>query len=406
MKNNKGFETLCAKDPLIENLNSHTLPIYATSTFIYKDLEQAQGFFSGKNDCYVYSRLGNPTVDAVADKIAQLESFDCFNENGSPIVGKGFLLASGMAAISTAILSAVKAGDKILIQGNLYGTTNELINDFLLAYNIHSQIIDLKDLDLIENLIVNDESIKLIYIETPANPTLECYDLEGLSNIAKAYNVTTIVDNTFATPYLQRPISKGIDIVVHSSTKYLNGHGTGMSGAIVVKSDSIYAKSVKRIIKLFGAVCSPIEAFLLNNGIKTLPLRMKQHEYNAKNLSDFLLKHEKVKNVIFLGIKSHPSHLLSTTQMIGYGGMLSFDIDGDVSNVNKFLKNLQICSLTASLGTADTLISNPATMSHVNVPIDQRNEYGITDTLIRVSVGLENSEDIIDDINQALLGAY
>lgn len=393
---NKGFATLCAQDIAIENHHAHILPIYATSTFTYANLNEAQAFFRGEFDTYVYSRLGNPTVDAVADKVAKLEAF------GSDFEAFGSLFASGMGAIASAILAVTKAGDTVITQGNLYGTTNELLTDFLRDYGIQCEIVDLRDLDAIDNMMLNDERIKLIYIETPANPTLECYDLEGLANIAKAYNAYTIVDNTFATPYLQRPLQLGIDLVVHSSTKYLNGHGTGTSGVVVGRKDSGLKNSVYRIQKLIGAICSPIEAFLLNNGLKTLPLRMEQHQRNAAMLAEHLSENARVQSVNYLGLASHRSHLLSATQMNGAGGMLSFDINGSQADALQFLRNLKTCVLTASLGTADTLISHPATMSHVKVPPEQRHAYGITDTLIRVSVGLEDIDDIASDITQAL----
>jgi methionine-gamma-lyase len=394
--NRKGFATLCAQDVAIENLHAHTTPIYATSTFTYNNLDEARAFFRGESDAYVYSRLGNPTVDAVAEKIAKLEAF------GSNIEAFGKLFASGMGAIASAILAVTKAGDTIITQGNLYGTTHELLAEFLRDYGISCKIVELRDLDIIDNMLLNDESIKLIYIETPANPTLECYDLEGLANIAKAYNAYTIVDNTFATPYLQRPLQLGIDIVVHSSTKYLNGHGTGTSGVVVARKDSGLEASIFRTQKLLGAICSPLEAYLLNNGIKTLPLRMERHQSNALLLAQYLSNHPKVKYVNYLGLESHKSHLLASTQMGGAGGMLSFDIDGSADDVTTFLKKLNSCTLTASLGTADTLISNPATMSHIKVAREQRLAYGITDTLIRISVGFEDIEDIIEDISQAL----
>ncbi len=394
--NKKGFATICAQDIAIESLHSHTTPIYATSTFTYAHLEEAQAFFRGESDAYVYSRLGNPTVDVVARKIANLEGY------GGDFYAFGRLFASGMGAIVSAILAVVKSGDTVITQGNLYGTTNELLSEFLKEYGITCKIVDLRDLDVIDNMLLNDETIRLIYIETPANPTLECYDLEGLANIAKAYNAYTIVDNTFATPYLQRPLHLGIDLVVHSSTKYLNGHGTGTSGVVVGREDSGLEPAIFRNQKLLGAICSPIEAYLLNNGIKTLPLRMDRHQSNASQLAHYLSTHPKVKHVNYLGLESHRSHLLASAQMSGAGGMLSFDIDGITEDVNIFLKNLKSCTLTASLGTADTLISNPATMSHVKVDAKQRRLYGITDTLIRVSVGFENIEDIIEDISQAL----
>jgi methionine-gamma-lyase len=261
---------------------------------------------------------------------------------------------------------------------------------------------ELKNLEEVEAKIKANPKIKVIYIETPANPTLACYNLEALANLAKQYDLKTIVDNTFSTPYFQRPILHGIDIVVHSCTKFLNGHGTGTSGALICTDKTFLKKKVYGTQKMFGAVCSPFESYLLNNGIKTLPLRMQKHESNAKQLAAFLLQNGRVKQVNYLSLTNHPDHELSMKQMYGFGGMLSFEIDGDVDDGINFLKKIKFLTVTASLGTADTLIAHPASTSHVNVPREQRLSVGIADSLIRVSVGLENIENILDDFRQAL----
>lgn len=233
MERAAGFESVCIKDVVGESLHAHVPPIYATSTFVYEDMDKAVGFFGGRNDAWVYSRLGNPTCQWVADKVAALEAYGLYDERGLPLEAKGLLFSSGMAAISAAVMASLKSGDKIITQGNLYGTTNELFRHLLEQYGVHTIIADLGDPEHVENAIINDESIRVMYIETPANPTLDCYDLDALAAIAGNFGVTTIVDNTFATPYLQQPFRFGIDIVVHSSTKFLNGHGTGTSGVAV-----------------------------------------------------------------------------------------------------------------------------------------------------------------------------
>ncbi len=401
----KGFHSICVKDPVIDGLSSHVPPIYATSTFTYENLDAAFEFFKsgGKNkDVYTYSRLGNPTVKFVADKIAALESYNLKDENGSDIQAYGMLFASGMAAISAAILANVKTGDKIITQGNLYGTTNELLISILKDFGVDTIHADLKDLTFVEDAIINDEKIKLLYIETPANPTLECYDLDALAAIAQNLNVKTIVDNTFATPYCQQPLKYGIDFVVHSSTKFLNGHGTGTSGVLIGKDEDFMNTKVYGIQKMIGGICSPFEAFLLNNGVKTLPLRMEQHQKNAMQLAQFLQQHDKVSKVNYLGLENHEDHIIAKDQMQGFAGMLSFELrDGLEAGMN-FMRNIQFCTLTASLGTADTLVTHPASTSHVNVNKEQRLQNGITDGLIRISVGLENIEDIIEDFENAL----
>ena len=395
----KGFRSICVKDPVLDGKSAHVPPIYATSTFTYENLEDAFEFFKtgGKNkEVYTYSRMGNPTVRFVADKIAALESYELEGDYF------GMLFASGMAAISAAVLSYVKSGDKIITQGNLYGTTNQLLVSLLKDFRVETIYADLKDLNFVEDLIINDDKIKLLYIETPANPTLACYDLDGLAAIAQNLGIKTIVDNTFASPYIQQPLKFGIDCVVHSSTKFLNGHGTGTSGVLVGKMEEEWYQKVYGIQKMIGGICSPFEAFLLNNGIKTLPLRMEQHQKNALQLAQFLEQHPQVNKVNYLGLESHPDHTLAKEQMQGYTGMLSFEINGGLEAGMSFMRAIQFCTLTASLGTADTLVTHPASTSHSNVPKEQRLQFGITDGLIRMSVGMENIEDIIGDIQQAL----
>ncbi|MCB0507724.1 MAG: aminotransferase class I/II-fold pyridoxal phosphate-dependent enzyme [Chitinophagales bacterium] len=397
----KGFHSICVKDPLIDGLSSHIPPIYATSTFAYDNLEAAFDFFKsgGKTEgVYTYSRLGNPTTRFVAEKIAALEAYNI------DINVFGMLFSSGMAAISAAVLATVKAGDKVLTQGNLYGTTNELLVSFLKDYGIETVYADLKDLNYVEDVIINDEKIKLIYIETPANPTLACCDLDGLAAIAQNLGVKTIVDNTFASPYVQQPLKFGIDFVVHSSTKFLNGHGTATTGIVIAKNEDEIYKRVYSIQKILGAVCSPFDAFLLNNGVKTLPLRMEQHQKNAMALAQFLTQQDAVEKVNYLGLETHEDHLLAKEQMHGFTGMLSFELKGGMEAGMRFMRGIKFCTLTATLGTADTLVTHSASTSHVNVPKEQRLQYGITDGLIRCSVGLENIEDILEDFDAALKG--
>ena len=400
----KGFHSLCVKDPVIDGLSSHVPPIYATSTFTYENLEAAFDFFKsgGKGDVFTYSRLGNPTVRAVADKLAAIESYAVQDENGEPLQAAALLFSSGMAAISAAITSCVKSGDKILTQGNLYGTTNELLISILRDFGVETIFADLKDVRLVEEALINDEQIKLLYIETPANPTLQCFDLQALADIARKLNVKTIVDNTFMSPYFQQPLQYGVDIVIHSSTKFLNGHGTGTSGVVVGRDAEFIRKRVYSIQKMTGGICSPFEAFLLNNGLKTLPLRMEQHQRNAMQLAQFLQAHPAVAKVNYLGLEQHADHALAKRQQHGFGGMLSFELKGGLDAGMQFMRGIAFCTLTASLGTADTLVTHPASTSHVNVPKEQRLQHQITDGLIRVSVGLENIEDIVADFAQAL----
>ncbi len=395
------FASRCAKDAVIESLNGHLPPIYATSTFAYPSVEWGQDYFYGKKDNSVYSRMGNPTNKAVAQKVASLEAFDVILE-GKEIELQGAFFSSGMSAISAATMACLDKGEGVLAQSNLYGTTNELFQVLFPRYGMSNHLMDFDDLNKIEEQLKENPNIKLVYIETPANPTLKCYPFEEIVFLAKKYDCYTAVDNTFATPYFQRPFQFGVDLVVHSSTKFLNGHGTGISGVVIGQKDTSLFKKVKDQQKILGGNGSPFEAFNLNNGLKSLPLRMQRHEENALQLAQFLDDHSAISKVNYLGLKHHESHELSQKQMFGFGGMLSFEIkEGYEKSVN-FLNKLNFCTLTASLGTPDTLLQHPASMSHVNVPKEQRISNGIGDGLIRVSVGIEGIEDILNDIEQAL----
>lgn len=391
------FESICIKDEMIENHHAHVLPIYATSTFVYEDIEKAMDYFKGKSDTHAYSRMSNPTPDFVAKKIARLEGFD----ETKSLETFGVLFGSGMAAISSAILACIEAGQKVITTNNIYGTSNQFLASTLQTLSVGLVYSDLKDMQLLEQQLLADKSIKVIYIETPTNPTLECYDLKSIATIAKKYQVYTIVDNTFSTPYLQRPLTLGFDIVVHSGTKFLNGHGTGISGVAVTTDEELY-KKINQNKKVFGGICSPFEAYLLNNGIRTLSLRMKQHQANAQQLAEFLEQHPKITKVNYLGLKSHADHELAKQQMFGFGGMLSFEIDGNFDTAIHFMKQIQFCTVTATLGTTDTLLTHSASTSHSNVPSEQRKAAGISDSLIRCSVGIEAIQDVIDDIQNAL----
>lgn len=390
------FQSICVKDPIIESNASHVPPIYATSTFSYEDLEVAFAFFRGENNIPTYTRLGNPGTAFVAQKIAELEV--CGMDNTE---ARGLLFASGMAAISSALLSQLRAGDTVLCQSVIYGASNDLIHTELTALGIASLSNNFKDIDQVRKIIQSNPTIKIFYLETPANPTLACVDLQAVCNLAGEYQIKVIVDNTFSTSYIQQPFRFGADIVVYSSTKFINGHGTGISGAAVTRHIEDH-KRMYKIQKNFGGILSPFEAYLLNNGIKTLALRIQQHQYNAQQLADFLRFHPKVSKVNFLGLVSHPDHQLAQEQMFGTTGMLSFELAGGLEAGMQFQKNIKFCTRTASLGTADTLVTHPASTSHIVVARDIRLENGITDGLVRCSVGIEHIEDIIDDFAQAL----
>lgn len=391
------LDSLCVKglDPLITT-KSHQLPIYATSSFVFEDTQEGIDIFSGDKSGHVYSRYGNPTLDTVARKIAMLEGADLDRE------AHGLLTSSGMSAISTAIGAIVKSGDSIITQGDLYGGTTEMLNRLFKRFGVNIIYADLKNLAKIEDYLKSDKDINLIYLETPANPTLACVDLEAIGTLGQKYGVKTAIDNTFATPYLQRPLSLGIDVVVHSATKYLNGHGQSITGAIVTKDKELHHQ-MWETLKLMGGTCNPFDAWMINHGLKTLALRMDKHCINAQKIAEFLEQHNNVTKVNYIGLESHPDHALAKRQMSGFGGMLSFETKGDIEQTKQFLDRLNFCTQTPTLGDTDTLLLHPASSSHLNVSKDLRVQHGISDTLVRISVGIENVEDIMFDLDQALM---
>ncbi len=373
----------------------HQLPIYASSSFVLDTVEQGIDIFKGNTKGHVYGRYANPTIDAVTQRIAELEAIEIDQE------AYGILTSSGMSAISTIVLGLLKSGDAILTQGNLYGGTTELFKKVMKPIGIDTIFESMSDLHELEKVVHANSNIKLLYLETPANPTMACVDLEALSAFAKEYQLITVIDNTFCTPYIQRPLSLGIDFVIHSTTKYLNGHGNGIAGIIVGHKKEFYQK-IWQAMKLLGTNSNPFDAWLLNNGLKTLALRMDQHSFNSLELAKFLETHPKVLKVNHLGLSSHSSHEIAKKQMTNWGGMMSFEINGSVQDGIDFINRLQFCTQAPTLGDVDTLVLHPATSSHLNVDRELRIQNGITDGLIRLSVGIEKIDDIIADVDQAL----
>ena len=393
----QSFNSKCVKEvkPPVTT-QSHILPIFPTSSFVFESIEQGMDIFTGKEEGHVYGRYGNPTIEAVAQKLADLEVY------GSDMEASGIMVSSGMSAISTLFMSALKAGDKILSQGNLYGGTTELLQKIFKNLGIEPIFTDLQDLGQVEDILKSNPEIKMLYFETPANPTLACVDIAALSELGKKYNVLTAIDNTFPTPYFQRPLLLGCDFVIHSTTKFINGHGNSIAGVIIGKDKSFMKDKVWTAMKLAGTNCNPWDAWLTHNGLKTLTLRMDKHQENAQKLAEFLASKDEIKTVNYLGLEDHSDHELAKKQMTGFGGMMSFELKGGLDRGIEFMKKINFCVLAPTLGDTDTLILHPASMSHKNVAKEMRERNGITDGLIRISVGIESAEDIIDDINQAL----
>ncbi len=380
---------------------SHITPIYATSTFTFDTAQQGMERFAGDDKTKIYSRWGNPTFTAAEKIIEALESFNIFNEDGSPLKLKALLHSSGQAAMTTLFLSNLKTGDTVLSHYSLYGGTYELFHKVLVENGINIIIADLRDLNVVEEKIKQNK-IKLIHIETPANPTIQCVDIEAVTKIAKQNNILVSVDNTFATPYLQQPFKYGVDFVFHSTTKFLNGHGTAIGGVLLGKDLEFMKTKAWKWHVLLGGNSNPFDAFLLTNGLKTLELRMEKHCSNAMLVAKFLEKHQAIEQVNYTGLTSHPDYKTSQKQMRHPGAVMSYELKGGIEAGKKFIDKLQVCVRAISLGTLDTLVSHPASMSHMSVAKEERIKFGITDGLIRMSVGIENVEDILNDLDQAL----
>jgi methionine-gamma-lyase len=385
-----------------ESNYAHQVPIYASSTYVYDTAEQGMRRFSGKEEGYIYSRWGNPTISEAEEKIAALETFGLLNKNGEALKVKGILHASGMAAITTMMLATLKTGDKILTHFSLYGGTDEFVHKVLPQFGITAIIADLRDLNKAKDIIKSDAAIRMIYLETPANPTIQCVDIDELSRLAKQNNLVVACDNTFATPYLQQPFKYDVDFVMHSTTKFLNGHGTAIGGILLGRDIDLMKTGVTKTHRLLGGNANPFDAFLLIQGIKTLELRMDRHCYNAMEVANFLEHHAAVARVNYAGLSSHPDYKTALKQMKHPGGMLSFELKKGLQGGIDFMNKLRMCVRTVSLGTCDTLLSHPASMSHYGIPKEMREKYGITDGLIRMNVGIENLQDIIADLDQSL----
>ena len=386
-----GLGTTAIHSGTVKNLyGTLAVPIYQTSTFIFDSAEQGEKRFALEEAGYIYTRLGNPTTTVLEEKIAALEE-------GEAAVA----MSSGMGAISSTLWTILKAGDHIVTDKTLYGCTFALMCHGLTRFGVEVSFVDTSNLEEVKNAM--KENTRVVYLETPANPNLKIVDLEEISKIAHTNpNTLVVVDNTFATPYIQKPLKLGVDIVVHSVTKYLNGHGDVIAGLVVTNktlADQIRFIGLK---DMTGAVLGPQDAYYIVRGMKTFEIRMERHCKNAKVVAEFLDKHPKIKKVYYPGLETHEGYNIVKKQMKDFGGMISFELKGGYEAGKTLLNNLKLCSLAVSLGDTETLIQHPASMTHSPYTKEEREAAGITDGLVRLSVGLENVEDIIADLEQGL----
>jgi cystathionine gamma-lyase/cystathionine beta-lyase/cystathionine gamma-lyase/homocysteine desulfhydrase len=374
------FDTICIHAGQVPDPSTGAIitPIYQTSTYV----QEALGVHKG----YEYARTQNPTREAFEGNLAAME-------HGKAAFG----FASGMAATG-AVMTLLKSGDHVVCTDNIYGGTYRLFEQVLRKYQLDFTYADTSQLGEIERAIT--PSTRLLFIETPTNPTLRLTDLAGACTIAHGHGIPVVVDNTFASPYVQQPIAFGADLVIHSTTKFLNGHSDGIGGAVVAVGDD-HIEWLRFVQNAEGAIIGPMDAWLVLRGTKTLPLRMERHNANAMALADYLTSHPKVKAVHYPGLTSHPQHHLAARQMRGFGGLVAFEM-GSLDRARTVLNSVQLMALAESLGGVETLISHPATMTHASVPPDRRLQIGITDGLVRVSVGIEDIDDLKEDLEQAL----
>jgi cystathionine beta-lyase/cystathionine gamma-synthase len=362
-------------DPLT---GSVTVPIYPTSTYVQQGIGEHKG--------YEYSRVSNPTRTRLEQNLASLEG---------GVAARVF--SSGMAAIH-AIVSMLQAGDHVVCGNDLYGGTPRLFNQVMSGLGLEFSYIDTTEAENVDRAI--RKNTRIVYVETPTNPLMRISDLAAISSICRRRKVLLVVDNTFMSPYFQRPLALGADMVVHSTTKFLNGHSDGLGG-VVVCAHAEHAEKLAFLQKCIGSILSPFECWLILRGVKTLAARMEIHDRSGRIVADFLAQHKKVKAVFYPGLKDHPQHELAQRQMSGFGSMITFET-GSLKNANRMLKGCRICSLAESLGGVETLISHPATMTHAALGEKGRKAIGITDGLVRISVGIEDVNDILEDLDQAL----
>jgi methionine-gamma-lyase len=365
-----------------------SVPIYQTSTFSFPSAEEGAARFSGESAGFIYTRMGNPTVRALEDSIATLEGGFA-----------GMATASGMAAITTTFLALLRSGDHLVSTDSIYGPTRVVLEKEFARYDVRSTFVDTSRLDQIEDAMTRDT--RLVFVETPANPTMAVADIGGAARIAHAHGALLVVDNTFASPYLQRPIEHGADVVVHSMTKSINGHSDVVGGMIVAAKEEDFAR-MRSVLNLFGGTMDPHQAWLVLRGVKTLPIRVERSGETAGKLARFLQEHPSVAWVRYPGLEDHPQHEVAERQMDGFGSMICFGVRGGLEAGRRLMNGVRLFTLAVSLGGVESLIEHPASMTHASVPKAEREEAGILDELVRISVGCEDYEDLRDDLASAL----
>ena len=389
---NQGFATKQIHTAHIDipGINPLAMPIFQSSTFVFDNTKQGASRFSGEESGYIYTRLGNPNANQIAQKLAVLENAEA-----------GLVMGSGMGAITTVMWTALKAGDHLLADDSLYGCTFSFFTHGLTRYGVEVTLVDFRDIELVKANI--RPNTKVVYFETPTNPNLKLIDIEKVAKVAHSYNsdIKVIVDNTFCTPYIQRPLDLGADVVVHSATKYLNGHGDVIAGFVVGSAEFITKVKMFGLKDMTGATLGPFESWLILRGLKSLEIRVERHTASAKKIAEYLYNNDKVEHVNYPGLPTHPGHEIAKRQMKDFGGMISFEIKGGKEAGMKFCNALKLCTIAVSLGDAETLIEHPASMTHSTYGPEDLKAAGISAGLIRLSVGLENADDIIADMQQA-----
>ncbi|MEN6441227.1 MAG: aminotransferase class I/II-fold pyridoxal phosphate-dependent enzyme [Syntrophobacter sp.] len=365
-----------------------SVPIFQSSTFIFPSAADGAARFAGEQSGYIYTRLGNPTVQALEDNVAALE-------NGIA----GVATATGMAAVSSVFLALLNQGDHIVSTNCIYGASRVILEKELIRFGVRTTFVDTSDLSNIERAL--EPGTRMLFVESPMNPSMSITDLRGAGEIAARRKILFVVDNTFASPYLQRPLEMGADIVINSLTKFINGHSDVVGGMIVTKTEEHY-KRLRKIVQTFGGSMDPHQAWLILRGVRTMPLRIEKAQGNAMKLADFLTKHPKVIWVRYPGLQDHPQHHIAKDQMDGFGSMISFGVANGIEGGIRVMNSVRLISLAVSLGGVESLIEHPASMTHASIPRSEREEAGILDELIRLSVGCEDFEDLREDLDQAL----